>query len=130
MKYSQVIHDFYSIDLPEESTLLVDVHFTAAAHHFNRSNEDNLDVIQDFHKHRYYKHLQNLFNTVYINGDFASAIDPSLQGAEMRSSWDPDSFIIFDSYMFSRMNADIRFLAGHEHPNDTYLTIPNERSFQ
>ena len=130
MKYSEIINQFYLIDLPADSCLLVDVYFTGAAHHFNRSVEDNCSAIQDFHKHRYSRHLQKLFNTVYFNGNFTFACDPSCQGGEMRSSWDPDSFEILDSSMFSEMSADIRFLAGCEHPNDIYLILLNERSIQ
>lgn len=130
MKYSEVINQFYSIDLSSDSALLVDVHFTGAAHHLNRSIEDNPSVIQDFHQYRYSKHLQNLFNTVFVKGNFTSACDPSLQGADIRSKWDPESLVIFDRSMFSEMRADIRFLAGYEHPNDKYLTLLLERSLQ
>ena len=130
MKYSEVLNQFYFIDLSTDSALLVDVHFTGAAHHLNRSIEDNPTVIQDFHQYRYSKHLHNLFNTVFVKGNFSSACDPSSQGAEIRSRWDPDNLAIFDSSMFSEMIADIRFLAGCEHPNDKYLTLLNERSLQ
>ncbi len=125
MRYSQVLGPaFYQIHLSREDRDLVDVHFTAAAHHYWRYREacGNGDA-ERLHLSRHRAHLRALMAIVFLRGDFWQAKDPSFRGLEQRASWNPDSVHVPDPAMFDEMVPDPRYAVGEGHSSDIYLKI-------
>lgn len=121
MKYSQVVAGFYRIYLEPEDRNLLDIHFTAAAHHWQKHRAYSSDAARQMrHSALLAAHLFALKRVVYERGDFSSAADPSGSGLHKRSNWEPNLPAMPDSGMFDDMPSDSRY--DEEHPNDSLLS--------
>ena len=123
LRYSQIVgSEFYNIGLPEDAKDMVDVHFTAAAHHFHRMQEaEDYPPSFTFHRDRHRAHLKAMLAIVHDQGDFTDARDESLSGHEDRSAWCPSEAILPSFSMFNSMPPDACFPLGAEHGSDVYL---------
>jgi hypothetical protein len=123
MKYSKVIGtEFYNIILSPGVEDMVDVHFTASAHHFLILKNVNKTDDRIFHVARHRAHLKELMNLVYRLGEFSQAKDESLRGLERRENWNPAfNQGLPDPRMFGMMTLDTSISVGEQHPFDLYL---------
>jgi hypothetical protein len=122
MRYSKIICDvFYNIKLSSDYRDILDVHFTAAAHHFLILRQSSRKYRQ-YHVLRHRAHTKAMMDTIYINGDFTKAKDDSGRGLEKRESWDSQlNFALPDPRMFNSMKRDPSCEIGEPHPSDFYL---------
>lgn len=65
--------------------------------------------------------------SVFTEGNFESAIDPSGNGLYLRESWDPFSLALPDEKMFDSMKPDVRYPLGVPHASDqfTFDLVPH-----
>ena len=121
LRYSQIVGPgFYKIGLSEADRDLVNLHFTASAHHFVRMNETVSMCARLFHLRLHRAHLRHMMLVVY-QGDFSLAVDLSGNGLDCRENWNPDTNPIPDAAMFDKMAPDPRFLLHDAHASDLYL---------
>jgi len=123
MRYSTIIGEaFYKIKLPDGVKDVVDIHFTASAHHLRVLPLAKTKSDRAFHLKRHRGHLLALMDYVYKFGDFSQASDDSLRDLDQQSSWDPSRcFSLPDPKMFHSMSADPGVLPGEPHPSDVYI---------
>jgi len=131
LRYSAIIGDsFYKIGLMQEHRDLVDVHFTAAAHHYLLLPKVESDVDRQYHIARHRAHMRAMMTIVYRYGDFSKAIDESLRGLELRERWNPiTNFTLPDPKMFNSMHADPTCKMGEPHPSDHFLAAIPAKPF-
>lgn len=123
MRYSQIVGPvFYGIGMSPEHCDVVDVHFTAAAHHYWMLPRSESTEARQYHLARHRGHLRAMMRIIFLNGDFTRAKDESLRGLDERYSWNPDlNFSLPDPAMFNSMSADPACGVFEPHPSDWYL---------
>lgn len=124
MRYSEILGDaFYKISLAEPVRDMIDVHYTASAHHFWRLQEQASSETRRFHLLRHRAHLRAMMSLVYLHGNFANAIDQSFRDLDKKESWNPNnSYLLPDPKMFNSMNPHPEFKANEDHPSDIYIS--------
>lgn len=124
IRYSQVVGDlFYRIALSEREGELCDIHFTAAAHHYQTLKVCDSGPNYHFHNERFLAHLLKMKAVVYSHGDFVKAIDDSKMGLDTRDGWHPRNITLPAPDMFDDMNPDADCPPGTPHVSDEFLDI-------
>lgn len=133
MRYSKVLTDFYQIKLSREKLSLVDAHFMSAAHHFFRSEVDDMNLSR-FHQDLFWRHMTRLMDII-STADFTKvsrfAIHQNLSKPEhwnpklrfKDASGDPRGrkTLFPDPHMFNSMLPDMRYPVGASLPYDEIL---------
>ena len=125
MRFSKIVGSLYhKIRLTPSQEDLLDTHFTAASHHFNRYKESGTNFVAEiFHDHFFRSHLSRLMQVIYDCGDFSRATDPTGLDLHIRRNWKPglSNYRLPDPEMFWEMLPDPSFGVGVAHPSDVYL---------
>lgn len=122
MRYSDILGEhFYKIGLNSEDADLIDLHYTASAHHLKRFREATTQKTRYYHLTLHRAHQRKFMLIVYQRGDFSNAIDESNQDLDRRPSWNPSVTAIPDRQMYRSMLPDWRYGVGEAHCSDIYL---------
>jgi hypothetical protein len=124
MKYSQILGaKYHKIFFNKYFSHIVDLYFSGAGHHYWRREESrrNQDAYR-FHDFLFSQHLYWLMKTVYENGDFSNATDPSGLGLHHRINWYPRyNGVLPDPVMFKSIAPFKESKLEQFCPNDIFL---------
>ncbi len=123
MRYSEILGSaFYKISFTESIGDMIDVHYTASAHHFWRLQDQASSKTRKFHIIRHRAHLRAMMSLVFLHGNFANAIDQSFRDLDKKERWNPkNSYLLPDPNMFNSMNPHPEFGPNENHPSDMYI---------